>query len=44
VRAEAGVGQPLRLSVTAAGLAPFECVSPEPLAEATKHPLTVELL
>lgn len=44
VRAEAGVGRPLRLSVTAAGLAPFECVTAESLAEATKHPLTVELL
>ena len=41
---EASVGSPLRLSVVAATGAACQLESPEPLVEATKHPLSVERL
>jgi putative protease len=44
IHAAAQAGQPLRLSVRGAGLEAFACSSADALAEATKHPLTVEIL
>ena len=44
IHVAAQAGQPLRLRVQGAGLEAFECRSADPLAEATKHPLTVETL
>ncbi len=40
----ARVGEPLHLVVRAADLPPVQCVSDDPLAAATKHPLTLQLL
>jgi putative protease len=40
---EARVGDPLRVRVQAAGREPFECRSESPLAQALRHPLTIEL-
>ncbi len=42
--ATAGVGRPLGVVATAAGLPPVECETREPLAEAIRHPLTRESL
>ncbi len=40
----AAVGRPLELTAIAEALEPLSCTSEEPLAEATKHPLTQEAL
>lgn len=40
----AAVGKPLELEATAEGLGSVSCASEEPLAAATKHPLTCEVL
>lgn len=44
IEVTARVGEPLKLEVRGEGLAAFGCASPEPLAEAIRHPLTRKLL
>lgn len=44
INAQASVGEPLRLTVTAGAAPPFELATEEPLAEAQKHALNEEVL